>query len=38
MPDLLEEERADTHAADSIDWKKLFPTDMSIDGSVQSFV
>jgi len=40
MPDLLEEERADTQAAASIDWmnKKLFPTDMSIDGSVQSFV
>jgi len=38
MTDLLEEERADTHAAKSIDWKKLFPTDMSIDGSVQSFV
>jgi len=38
MPDLLEEERADTQAAASIDWKKLFPTDMSIDGGVQSFV
>jgi len=36
--DLLEEERADTHAAASIDWKKLFPTNMSIDGSVQSFI
>jgi len=38
MPDLLEEERADEHAANSIDWKKLFPIDMSIDGSVRSFV
>jgi len=38
MPDLLKEERADTQAAASVDWKKLFPTDMSIDGSVQSFV
>jgi len=38
MPDLLEEERADTHAAKLIDWKKLFPTNMSIDGSIQSFV
>jgi len=38
MPDLLEEERADTQAAASIDWKKLFPTNMSINGSVQSFV
>ena len=38
MTDLLEEERADTHAAKLIDWKKLFPIDMSIDGSIQSFV
>jgi len=38
MPDLLEKERTNTHVAASIDWMKLSPIDMSIDGSVQSFV
>ena len=38
MPDSLEEERADAQAANSIDWLKLFPIDMSIDGSVQSCI
>jgi len=38
MPDLLEEECTDTHVAASINWMELFPINMSIDGSVQSFI
>jgi len=40
MTDLLEDaaESADASAAASIDWFRVFPTSISVDGTVQSFI